>query len=187
MSETISQVDWIDEVLDFWFEHLTPTVWFARDEATDADIRSRFGDLYTRLSGELPAEATVSARGVLAAVIVLDQFPRNMFRGSAKAFATDDKAMELSESAIRCGFDKELSGKERQFLYMPFQHSEDRVVQSRSIELFASLGDPEVLEYAQRHMTIIDRFGRFPQRNEALGRKSTDEEAVFLQEPGSSF
>ncbi len=187
MSETISREEWIDEVHDFWFGQLTPKARFAKDEATDAQIRSRFSDLYSRLSKELPAEATASARGVLAAVIVLDQFPRNMFRGSPNAFATDDKALELSESAIRCDFDKELSVKERQFLYMPFQHSEDRVVQSRSIEFFASLGDPEILEYAQRHMAIIDRFGRFPQRNEALGRKSTDEEADFLQEPGSSF
>tara|TARA_B100000315_G_scaffold241706_1_gene262815 strand:- start:14 stop:577 length:564 start_codon:yes stop_codon:yes gene_type:complete len=187
MAATIRQENWIDEVLDFWFEQLTPKAWYAKDEATDATIHRRFGDIYTRLSKDLPGEATASARGMLAAVIVLDQFPRNMFRGSAHSFGTDDKALKLAESAILRGYDKELSGKECQFLYMPFQHSEDRDVQSRSVAIFSSLGNPKLLEYAQRHRKIIDRFGRFPHRNEVLGRTSSDEEEGFLQEPGSSF
>ena len=187
MAETILQRDWIDEVLAFWFEHLTPEAWFVEDDTTDANIRRRFGVLYTRLSKELPAEAKASPRGALAAVIALDQFARNIHRGTPNAFATDLKALELSELAIRCGFDQELPVEQRQFLYMPFQHSEDKAVQLRSVEIFASLGEPEILEYAQKHMKIIDRFGRFPHRNESLGRISTDEELSFLQEADSSF
>jgi uncharacterized protein (DUF924 family) len=178
---------WIDEVLEFWFGQLTPEAWFEKNDATDTRIRTLFGELYGRLSQTLPADATASARGALAAIIVLDQFPRNMFRNSPKAFATDDQALALAEAAIERGFDRALPEAMRQFLYMPFQHSEDQTIQRRSVDLFATLGDTNNLDYAQQHQDIIDRFGRFPHRNEALGRISTDAELSFLQEDGSSF
>lgn len=185
MTEGALKEEWIGEVLDFWFRQLSQRDKFAKSDSIDADIGRRFGDLYDRLARELPAPA--SARGALAAIIVLDQFPRNMFRGSAKAFATDGAALALSEAAIEQGFDRALSAEERQFLYMPFQHSEDRAIQARSVDLFARLGDADVLEYARRHCEIIERFGRFPHRNPTLGRESTEEETRFLEEPGSSF
>ncbi len=179
--------NWIDDVLEFWFGRLTPEAWFEKNDATDGEIRTRFADLTAALSEALPADATASARGALAAIIVLDQFPRNMYRDSAKAFATDQMALELSELAIDQDFDQNLSPTQRQFLYMPFQHSEDRTIQNRSVKLFATLGDANTLDYAQRHLDIINRFGRFPHRNEVLDRASTEEELSFLQEDGSSF
>jgi uncharacterized protein (DUF924 family) len=187
MSQKNEPAAWIDDVLDFWFTRLTPEEWFATSPAVDADIGRRFGDLHAGFAKQLPEAATGSARGVLAAVIVLDQFPRNIFRGSPRSFATDDVALELAETAIRRGLDGELAALERQFLYMPFQHSEDPAVQTRSLEIFAALGDPNILDFARRHWEIIDRFGRFPHRNQILGRESTDDEASFLREPGSSF
>lgn len=122
--------------------------------------------------------------GCLALVIVLDQSPRNMFRDDPRAFATDGNA--LAQAALARGDDKSLNALQRQFLFMPFQHSEALEDQRRSIELFASIS-PETLDYAQRHLDIIERFGRFPHRNAVLGRKSTAEELAFLQEPSSSF
>lgn len=187
MTDAALKEEWIGKVLDFWFRQLSQRDKFATSDSIDADIRRRFGSLYDRLAQEVPAPAPATARGVLATIIVLDQFPRNMFRGSAKAFATDGAALALSEAAIEQGFDRDLSTEERQFLYMPFQHSEDRAVQARSVDLFTDLGDPDVLEYARRHWDIIERFGRFPHRNSTLGRESTEEETRFLEEPGSSF
>ena len=187
MPKNLSHAEWTGKVLDFWLGHLSPEAWFKKDAATDAIIRNRFGDLYGEVSTALPLEATESARGSLAAVIVLDQFPRNIFRDSPKAFLTYRNALELAQSAIDRGLDKDLPAEQRQFLYMPFQHSEDREVQLQSVELFAGLDDADALEYARRHLEIIDRFGRFPHRNAALGRTSTPEEVDFLREPDSSF
>jgi uncharacterized protein (DUF924 family) len=132
-------------------------------------------------------EVTLSADRALAAVIALDQFPRNAFRGSPMAFEADGHALGIAQAAIAAGLDRALSGTERQFLYMPFQHSENRDLQARSVELFATLEDPECLRYAKEHKAIIDRFGRFPHRNAILGRTSTAQEIEFLREPGSSF
>lgn len=178
---------WIDEVLEFWFGQLTPEAWFEKNDATDGEIRTRFGVLYDVLSEALPADATATARGALAATIVLDQFPRNMFRDSPKAFETDGPALALAETAIDQDFDQALTPTKRQFLYMPFQHSEDAAVQRRSVKLFVTINDAKSLDYAQRHREIIDRFERFPHRNETLGRVSTEEKLSFLQQDGSSF
>jgi len=118
---------------------------------------------------------------------VLDQFPRNMFRGDARAFATDEASLELAKRAIADGFDEKLTRDQRVFLYMPFQHSEDRDDQARAIALYAMLGKPLNLDFALRHQAVVDRFDRFPHRNALLGRASTEEERSFLTEPGSSF
>jgi uncharacterized protein (DUF924 family) len=173
------QSDWAAQVLHYWFEELRPAAWFRKDERVDAAIRERFGALHEELGRMRPEQFTTPLESI-AAVIVLDQFPRNVFRGSARAFATDALALAIAQHAIANGLDLQLTQQQRLFLYMPFQHSEDRAVQARSIELFEQLGIADNLDYAHRHKDIIDRFGRFPHRNEVLGRRSTTEELQFI-------
>jgi uncharacterized protein (DUF924 family) len=177
----------VDEIVKFWFEELTPEDWYKADARRDAEVRRRFGPLYEKLSIGVPQDWLETPRGWLAAILVLDQFPRNMFRGEPRAFATDAQALALSKRAIAKGVDMRLQPDQRAFIYLPFQHSEDRADQARSLELFTALGNPNNLDFALRHKAIIDRFGRFPHRNAVLGRASTKEESVFLKEPGSSF
>ena len=177
----------IDEVLRFWFEELTREHWFGGGEAVDERIRERFLTLHEALRERVPESWRATARGMLAAVIALDQFPRNLYRGDPRAFAADPAALALATEAIERGLDRAMSIDERQFLYLPFEHSEDPAVQARSVELFATLENENTLGYALRHKEIIDRFGRFPHRNEVLGRESTPEEIEFLKEPDSSF
>lgn len=172
--------EWIGDVLTFWFTELKPEDWFRKDAALDAKIAARFGDLHTRLSHDVPAHVEESPEGVLAAVIVLDQFSRNLFRDSPRAFATDAIALNLSKRAVAAGLDKLLSPQRRVFLYMPFEHSEDKSDQAQSLQLFTTLGLAEFIPYAEGHKKIIDRFGRFPHRNAVLGRTSTAEEAEFI-------
>jgi uncharacterized protein (DUF924 family) len=179
--------DWVDDVLGFWFKDLSPKDWYQRSEETDALVRRRFGLLYENFSRSPPELEGATARIVLAAIIVLDQFPRNLFRDSAKAFATDGMALLMAEGAVDRGLDRLLTTLERQCLYLPFQHSEKADVQTRSCTLYAALGEAESLEYAKRHKEVIDRFGRFPHRNQALGRQSSTAELAFLGEPNSSF
>ena len=177
----------IEEVLRFWFDELSPDDWFEGEEAVDSHIRARFQELHEALREQVPETWRSSARGCLAAVIVLDQFPRNMYRGTSHAFAADSAALSLANEALMRGFDRELSIDERKFLYMPFEHSENPADQVRSIELFGSLENELDLDYARRHKAIIDRFGRFPHRNAVLGRISSPEEIEFIKEPDSSF
>ena len=132
----------IDEILHFWFEELSRKDWFRKDEALDSTIASRFGAIYHELRDGVPAAWLDTPEGVLAAILVLDQFPRNMFRGDARAFATDEVSLELAKRAIADGFDEKLTRDQRVFLYMPFQHSEDRDDQARAIALYAMLGKP---------------------------------------------
>jgi uncharacterized protein (DUF924 family) len=171
--------DWAAQVLRYWFDELQPDAWFRKDERVDAAIRERFGELHEQLAQMRP-EHLATPLVSLAAVIALDQFPRNLFRGSPRAFATDSLALSIAQHAIAAGFDQQLTPQQRLFLYMPFQHAEDRTVQARSIELFTRLGLGENLDYAYRHKEIIDRFGRFPHRNEVLGRESTTAELEFV-------
>lgn len=178
---------WVDEVLHFWFEELDQQAWFRKSDGTDALIRSRFLSVYEAVA-ELPAEsALTSARRALATIIVLDQFPRNLFRGTPRAFATDRKAGEVARGAVGCGFDRNFDVHGRAFMYLPFEHSEDLADQERAVELFTPLGNAEYTRYAVAHRDIIARFGRFPHRNAILGRPSTPEELLFLEQPGSSF
>jgi uncharacterized protein (DUF924 family) len=174
-------------VLDFWFVESGPEKWFMKDEAFDREIRQRFGSTYRRAyDGDL-GEWIETAEGCLALVIVLDQFPRNMFRDDARAFATDPHARHLLRHTLDMGYDKVLDARQRQFLYMPLQHSESPRDQAESVRLNAMLGNDDVLKYAIAHKEIIDRFGRFPHRNAVLGRESTAAELEFLTQPGSSF
>ena len=181
-------------VLDFWFGppgsagYGKPReVWFKSDPAFDADVRRRFGgDLEQAATGSLDG-LVGSPEGTLALVILLDQFPRNIHRGTPRAFAFDAKALDVARQALEAGHDRAVAPFQRTFLYLPFEHSEMLADQDRSVALFEALGDETTLDYAIRHREIIVRFGRFPHRNAILGRDSTPEEAAFLEQPGSSF
>jgi uncharacterized protein (DUF924 family) len=178
---------WVGEVLTFWFEETKPGQWFRKDPAFDASLRARFLGLHQNLVLRASNELVADARTALAAVIVLDQMSRNMFRGTSRAFAADPQALRVAETAVARGFDLGLSRDQRRFLYLPFEHAEDRAAQARAVALMASLDDPELVRWAQAHRAIVDRFGRFPHRNAILGRASTAEEIEFLEQPGSSF
>ena len=177
----------IDDIFRFWFEELSSKDWFRKDEAHDATIASRFGAIYHELRSRVPASWLETPQGVLAAILVLDQFPRNMFRQDARAFATDTAALELAKQAIGDGTDMKLKREQLPFLYMPLMHSEDQADQALSVALFAERGLPFNLDFALRHQAIIGRSGRFPHRNAVLGRPSTEAETAFLAGPGSSF
>lgn len=171
---------WIDEVLAFWFAELTEEDWFMANAETDRAVRERFEPLNLELRRAVPAICRSEARAALAAIIALDQFPRNIWRGKAEAFATDDQAIDLARNAVERGLDQELAPRERMFLYMPFMHSEILADQERSVDLFKALGNENSEKYAIEHRDIVARFGRFPHRNRTLGRQSSAAEEVFL-------
>lgn len=177
---------WADEVLKFWFQELGESRWFGKSDAIDGQIRDRFLSLHEQLVAN-EGEDITTPRPLLAAVIVLDQFSRNMFRGTPRAFATDPVARRLARAAIARGFDLGMTRAERMFLYLPFEHSEDRGDQALAVDLIRRLGHAEWTRYAEAHQAIIDRFGRFPHRNAILGRASTAEEIAALKEPMGSF
>ncbi len=181
-SSHVAEQGWVDDVLHFWFAELRPEQWFRADAAVDHTVTRRFSKLHESLAAE-PAASARTPRESLARVIVLDQFPRNIFWRSPAAFATDALALRTAQAAIDAGLDRDLSPVERQFLYMPFQHSEDRAVQRRSLELFAALHLREALDFAREHRDIVEQFGRFPHRNAVLGRRSTPEELEYLKTP----
>ncbi|MGF1649106.1 MAG: DUF924 family protein [Hyphomicrobiaceae bacterium] len=172
--------DWARAVLAFWFGSLAPKDWFAVSEDVDRGITERFSDLYAWAASRSPALLAQDAPTVRAAIIVLDQFPRNMFRGSARAFATDALALELARTAVARDFDRGLTVDEAVFVYIPFEHSEDLADQERAVRLISGLGDKTYTDYALRHRDVIKRFGRFPHRNAVLGRTTTPVEAEFL-------
>jgi uncharacterized protein (DUF924 family) len=178
---------WVEDVLKFWFEQTEPDQWFEKDPAFDASIRQHFLGLHEIFVSRGSDGFLVDAKTALAAVIVLDQMSRNMFRDTPRAFAADPQAFRVAEAAIVRGFDAGLTKDQRMFLYLPFEHSEDREAQARAVALMASLGDPEWQEWAEAHKAIVDRFGRFPHRNAVLGRRSTPEEIEFLKQPGGNF
>ena len=179
--------DWVDAVLRFWFTESGPEQWFAKDAAFDAVLRERFGALHARVaSGDEPTSAQ-SPRHALASILVLDQFPRNLFRGDARAFASDARARELANDAIAQGHDAGMTPAERLFAYLPFEHSESLADQHRAVALVEALGVPEWTRYAAAHFDLIARFGRFPHRNAVLGRASTPEELDALARPGNAF
>jgi uncharacterized protein (DUF924 family) len=182
MNDSPSTAAGPQDVLAFW-RAAGPDKWFAKDAAFDAAIRARFLATY-----EAAAAGTLawddSAEGALALLIVLDQFPRNMFRGSARAFAADPLAREIATRAIARGFDSQVVVAERGFFYLPFEHSEKLADQERCVALNRASGDADALKWAELHADIIRRFGRFPHRNAALGRATTAEEQAFLDGGG---
>lgn len=173
---------WVDEVLDFWFGQLTREDWFNGGDAVDEKIRVRFQPLYQQLMDTFDEKTVNDARTALAGIIVFDQFPRNIFRRSAAAFTTDDIAVRLARLAVDRGWDDEVEPEQRSFLYMPFMHSEILADQERCVDLFRTLGgEGGGLDYAIEHRDIVAKYGRFPHRNQVLGRESTADELEFLK------
>ena len=182
------------EVLDFWFgpsdsatRGAFRAAWFAVDPAFDREIRERFLPLYEEAAAGRLNDWKTTPESCLALVLALDQFPRNMFRGSPRAYGTDAEALATAGFAMAAEYDAILPHFTRKFLYMPYMHSERLADQERSVALFEDLGEEASLKAALRHFEIIERFGRFPHRNAVLGRPSSPEEVAFLREPDSSF
>lgn len=176
-----------DELLDFWFVETEPKSWWTSDPAFDERIRGRFAGLHTCAArGELQAWRA-APRGRLAEIIVLDQFSRNLYRGSAQAFAQDLAALVLAQEAVTAGAHRELEPMERAFLLLPYMHSESREIHVEAERLYREFAPAANLDFERRHKAIVDRFGRYPHRNEVLGRTSTPEEIEFLGQPGSAF
>ena len=174
-------------ILHFWFNELTHKQHFAKDAALDEMIRTRFGDtLEAAARCELYAWRA-TPEGALAEIIVLDQFSRNIYRGSPHSFAQDSMALALAQVLVASGQDQQLSAPQRRFAYMPYMHSESALIHAQAVQLFALPGLEEAMDFELRHQSIIARFGRYPHRNAVLGRASTAEEIAFLNEPGSSF
>ena len=171
----------------FWLKEISPSQHWKVDPAFDQLIRERFAAIHAQANRcELFAWRREPV-GRLSEIIVLDQFSRNMYRGTAAAFASDALALVLAQEAVSVGADQALSAEERVFLYMPYMHSESKVIHEEALRLFAANGIESNLDFERRHKAIIDRFGHYPHRNAILGRESTEEESAFLTLPGSSF
>lgn len=178
----------VDRVLDFWFAEGREAQWFEGGETFDRAVAQALGPLHEQAAAGALDGWAGEPRGALALIILLDQVPRNLYRGSARAFATDAKALAVCHAALAAGHDAALATEvEKVFLYLPLEHSEDLADQERSVALFERLSDPTFRRFAVLHRDVIARFGRFPHRNNALGRETTAEEAAFLQGPNSSF
>lgn len=169
----------MEEVLEFWFQTLGPSDWYTKSDTLDARIKEQFEPVLSRIvAGETSAWRDAAA-GRLAEIIVLDQFTRNMYRGKPASFAYDPLALILAQEAVRSGADKALGDQQRAFMYMPYMHSESLLVHEEALILFADLPN---LSFEKKHKAIIDRFGRYPHRNEVLGRTSTAEEIDWMKE-----
>lgn len=186
------------KILNFWFGKPEESnygkprkFWFIKDNEFDRKIKSQFQNLYEQAAADKLNNWQYQPLSCLALIIILDQFPRNMFRNSPRAFATDNQAKTFAEYAITHRFDTKLIPVQRWFIYLPFEHSENLEDQATSIKLFDSLqadvDSKNAIDYAHRHWEVIQRFGRFPHRNQILGRINTAEEITFLQQAGSSF
>ena len=169
-----------DDILSFWFGEHGPQDWFGGTPEVDARLAERFGSVHPRFAaGETYGWRTTPA-GRLAEIIALDQFSRQLYRGSAQAFATDGMALVLAQEAVAGGHDLELEPVRRKFLYMPYMHSESLRIHEEAVRLFAALGDEDTLSYERAHVEVLERFGRYPRRNAALGRVSTEEELAYI-------
>ncbi|CCF19722.1 conserved protein of unknown function [Pseudorhizobium banfieldiae] len=174
-------------VLQFWFQELTRKEWFQVSAEVDAEISARFGRTHLDLARGEVTEWRGSPDQRLACIIVLDQFSRNIYRGTPLAFAADWIALREARMALEAGADMEVPEARRAFFYLPFEHSESVADQELSVRLFRKLGDPEYLDYAERHLAVIREFGRFPHRNALLGRESNSAELDYLSKPGAGF
>ncbi|WP_320823100.1 DUF924 family protein [Reinekea sp.] len=176
-----------DDVLTFWFSEIEPKTWWVKDQDFDRLIEQRFSALHTQANqGELFAWRD-TAKGRLAEIIILDQFSRNMFRDTPKAFRSDPLALALAQEAVAQGRHHELSGMEKSFMFMPYMHSESLLIHDSAVALFEENGIQGSLSSALRHRQILEQFGRYPHRNIILQRASTSDELEFLTQPGSSF
>ncbi|ROV62109.1 DUF924 domain-containing protein [Vibrio ponticus] len=175
------------QVLDFWFKQLEPKDWFVSNPEVDKRIETLFGALLKQAAQAELYSWRETAQGRLAEVIVLDQFSRNIYRNTPQAFSQDPLALALAQEAVRLEVDKELSTIEKSFLYMPYMHSESALIHEQAVKLFAQPGMENNYDFELKHKVIIDRFGRYPHRNEILNRTSSAEEIEFLAQPNSSF
>ncbi len=169
------------DVVTFWRD-AGREKWFAKDDAFDAACRDRFGAAWERAAAGEFDDWAETPEGALGLLILLDQIPRNIFRGDPRTWAADPHALAIAERAVAAGFDQRVEPELRAFVYLPFEHAEDRAAQARSLALFEALGDADFLHWARHHHDIVMRFGRFPHRNAVLGRPSTPEELAFLEE-----
>ncbi|MDZ3832179.1 MAG: DUF924 family protein [Sphingopyxis sp.] len=174
--------DWARRLLTFWFDAHGRDDWYGGGDAFDDAVRALAGDWLAALRSQPPESFLGDSDTALAAVILFDQVPRNIFRGHADAFATDSLARAVARGIVERGWDRDWDDARRMFAYLPFEHSEDIADQRESLRLMGQLADPEALPYAQKHFDIIDRFGRFPHRNAALGRTSRPDEATAIEE-----
>jgi uncharacterized protein (DUF924 family) len=174
-------------IISFWFEEINSKYWFKKDADFDQQLKLRFFKVYLAATRSELYHWRQSPMGSLAEIIVLDQFSRNFFRESAKAFEFDSLALALSQNAIEKGFDQQIPVNQRSFLYMPFMHSESLIIHDEAIKLFSIKGLENNLKYEHQHRNIIMKFGRYPHRNQVLGRQSNQQEIEFLNNPGSSF
>ncbi|KZY97310.1 hypothetical protein A3744_32200 [Oleiphilus sp. HI0073] len=177
----------IENVLHLWFEELEPRQHWVKDATLDENIAARFGALHDQAKNGALDSWRSTAKGRLAEIIILDQFSRNIYRDESESFACDPIARRLSIEAIQSGADKELSVDQRAFLYMPLMHSEGKEDHQLALKVFDQPGLENSLDFERRHWRIIERFGRYPHRNDLLGRVSSPEEQRFLTEPGSRF
>ncbi len=175
------------EILDFWFNELTHEERFNGGEKVDTLVRNRFSKDHKAATQNEFFEWRKTAEGSLAEIILLDQFSRNIYRGQSEAFAFDGQALALAQEAIAKGFDNALNPDQRLFLYLPFMHSESRIIHEVALGLFEALGNQDSLQFERIHKEIIDRFGRYPHRNKQLGRESTQEEIEYLANESHSF
>ena len=176
-----------EEVIEFWFSEIEPNQWFQKDANFDSMIRTRFSELHKiAKAGEL-FNWRHTALGSLAEIIILDQFSRNIYRETADAFSCDPMALVLAQVAITKGLHRELPQQQCSFLFMPYMHSESKLIHVEAVRLFKELGNQTNLEFELKHKAIIDKFDRYPHRNIILGRQSTVEEVEFLKQPNSSF
>ena len=178
-----------DEVLQFWFEDIERSCWFKKDEVFDRELERRFGDLLALAKGDQLDRWCETPQGYLALIVVLDQFSRNIFRDSSRAFEADSKALQLTVKGIEIGLDEELTLEQRSLFYMPLRHAEDLVMQKLGLAKTRELNDAGYGDdkYALNHLVLIERFGRFPHRNIVLGRSNTSEEEDFLQAGNAGF
>ena len=180
--KTMHDRDLIKEILNFWIKDVGPKKWFRSSKALDDEIRSRFQDHWRAAADGAYDEWASTPDGACALIILLDQFPRNMFRGTSDAFASDAKALEIAKVAVETRRDLEMPQAVRQLFYLPFMHAEDLSAQERCIDLIRERsGDSTNLHHAEQHSDLIRQFGRFPHRNEVLGRESTEAEKVYLE------
>ncbi len=174
-------------LLDFWFKQIDKSFWFKKDEAFDQQLRDEFLSLHQAAMANELYSWRQSIEGRLAEIILLDQFSRNMFRDTAKAFASDPLSLCLAQEAVAQDLDQSLQPRQKAFLYMPYMHSESILIHQQAVKLFSQAGLEDNLKYEKAHQAIIEQFGRYPHRNKILGRQSTAEELEFLTQAGSSF
>lgn len=176
-----------EDIIEFWFNELTPSQWWQKSAAFDTELKERFFDVHQQVIRCELSHWRASAVGRLAEIIVIDQFSRNIYRDTPQAFTYDPLALALAQAAVAAKADDELSESQRNFMYMPFMHSESLLIHQQARPLFENKASQHTFDFELKHIAIIHRFGRYPHRNAILQRRSSEEERIFLTEPNSGF